>query len=72
MNGDRRWILVEGTHILSVIAGILIYQALGCMYSSFSFSDFYQKSPHLLAVRAQSDIIRVTYPSLAEYKTSEL
>ena len=71
MNGDRRWILVEGTHILSVIAGILIYQALGCMYSSFSFSDFYQKSPHLLAVHAQSDILRVTCTSIAEYKTSE-
>ena len=56
MKGGRRWILMEERHILGVIAGILIYQALGCMYSSFSFSDFYQKSPHLLAVRAQSDI----------------
>src|SRR5258708_10475081 len=40
------------------------------MYSSFSFSDFYQKSPHLLAVHAQSDIIRVTCTSLAVDKTS--
>ena len=56
MNGGRRWILVKGTHILGVIAGFLIYLVYGCMYSSFSFSDFYQKSPHLLAVHAQSDI----------------
>src|SRR5258708_3007169 len=36
------------------------------------FSDFYQKSPHLLAVRAQSDIIRVTCTSLAVDKTSRV
>jgi len=45
MNGGRRWILVKGTHILGVIAGFLIYLVYGCMYRSFSFSDFYQKSP---------------------------
>src|SRR5258708_3157511 len=72
MNGCRRWILVEGSPILVVIAGPLIYLVYGCMYSSFSFSDFYQKSPHLLAVCAQSDIIRVTCTSLAVDKTSRV
>ena len=44
-----------------------------CLYDgSFSFSDFYQKSPHLLAVHAQSDIIRVTCTSLAVDKTSRV
>ncbi len=50
MNGCRRWILVEGSRILVVIAGPLIYLVYGCMYRSFSFSNFNQKSPHLLAV----------------------
>ena len=72
MNGCRRWILVEGSRILVVIAGPLIYLVYGCMYSSFSFSDFYQKSPHLLAVCAQSDIIWVTCTSLAVDKTSRV
>ena len=69
MNGCRRWILVEGSHILVVIAGSLIYLVQVCMKCSFSFSDFYQKSPHLLAVSAQSDIIRVACTSLAVDKT---
>ncbi len=34
------------------------------------FWILYQKSPHLLAVSAQSDIIRVTCTSLAVDKTS--
>ena len=69
-NGCRQWILVERSRILVVMARSLIYQALVCMYSSFSFSDFYQKSPHLLAVHAQSDMIQVTCTSLAVGKTS--
>ena len=72
VNGCRRWILMEGSRILVVVAGSLIYQALVCMYRSFSFSDFYQKSPHLLAASAQSDIIRVTYTSIAVDKTSRV
>ena len=36
------------------------------------FRIFYQKSPHLLAVCAQSDIIQVTCTSLAVDKTSRV
>src|SRR6266436_6238933 len=72
MNECRRWILVEGSRILVVIASSLIYLVQVCMECSFSFSDFYQKSPHLLAVCAQSDIIRVTCTSLAVDKTSRV